>query len=139
MGERYKESPFDAIFCSDLKRAYQTATIAFVFDPKLIFSDWRLRECHYGQYTQSPNTEVDTEKLKHISEPFLDGESYVQVMDRMASFLSDLKTRWDGKRVLIVGHRGTHYALDHFIGNKPLEDCVREVFVWQPGWTYELQ
>lgn len=139
LGKRYNRDELAAIFCSDLKRAYQTATIAFDYDPRNIFMDWRLRECDYGQYTQSPSEEVEKEKLKHLEIPFVDGESYVQVMDRMASFISDLKIYWEGKKVMIIGHRGTHYALEHFINNKPLEACVGEVFKWQPGWQYELK
>ncbi|MES2970731.1 MAG: histidine phosphatase family protein [Patescibacteria group bacterium] len=139
MGRRYADNPFDAIFCSDLKRAYQTATIAFDFNPRLIFSDWRLRECDYGQYTQASKQEVNGLRSQHISEPFIDGESYNQVVDRVASFLADLKKRWDGKRVLIIGHRGTHYGLDFLINNKPLEQSLAETFTWQPGWQYTLQ
>lgn len=139
LGRRYADSPFDAIFCSDLKRSYQTATIAFAFDPKLIFSDWRLRECDYGQYTQSSSQEVAGLRLQHINAPFDDGESYTQVADRIASFLVDLKKRWDGKHVLIIGHRGTQYGLELIVNNKPLEQSVVEQFTWQPGWQYELQ
>lgn len=139
LGMRYRDEQFDAVFCSDLKRAYQTATIAFEFDPRLIFSDWRLRECDYGQYTQAGRNEVAAEKPKHIMEPFTDGESYAQVMERVASFLTDLKARWDGKRVIIIGHRATRYGLEHFINNKPLEQCMSETFTWQPGWHYTLQ
>ena len=32
MGERYKDDRFDAIFCSDLKRAFRSAEIAFCKD-----------------------------------------------------------------------------------------------------------
>lgn len=38
---------FDIIFCSDLKRARQTAEIAFSNHPNIVY-DSRLRECNYG-------------------------------------------------------------------------------------------
>ncbi len=139
MGRRYEGQKFDAVFCSDLKRAYQTATIAFAYDPRLIFMDWRLRECDYGQYTLASKDEIAALRTTHITEPFTDGESYTQVMERMGSFIADLKARWDGKRVLIIGHRGTHYGLEHFVNNKSLEACLSEKFTWQPGWEYRLQ
>jgi 2,3-bisphosphoglycerate-dependent phosphoglycerate mutase len=139
LGEHYRDANFDAIFCSDLKRAYQTATIAFSFDPHVIYSDWRLREIDYGQYTQSPKPEVKAIRSQYIDKPFIDGESYTQLLDRIASFLADLKIRWEGKKVLVIGHRGTHFGLEHFIANKSIQDCLNEDFTWQPGWNYELQ
>lgn len=139
LGKRYEGKTFAAIFCSDLKRSYQTATLAFDFDPNLIRTDWRLRECDYGQYAQSSKAEVDAGKLSHLDIPFIDGESYAQCMERMASFLADLRAMFDERHVMIVGHRATQYGLEHFINNKPLEQCVSEPWEWQPGWTYKLE
>lgn len=139
MGARYAASNFDAIFCSDLKRAYQTATIAFDFDPKHIFSDWRLREINYGLLSQNPKAEIESGRLNHIADPYDHGESYTQAMERMASFIADLKAQFDGKTVLIIGHRATYFGLEHFINNKPLEQLFSEPWQWQPGWGYELQ
>lgn len=138
LGKRYEGQVFAAVFCSDLKRAYQTATIAFDFDPKLIRTDWRLRECDYGEYSGSSKSEVDAQKLNHIDVPFTDGESYAQCMERMASFLADLRAMFESKQVMIIGHRATQYGLEHFINNKPLEQCASETWQWQPGWIYNL-
>jgi 2,3-bisphosphoglycerate-dependent phosphoglycerate mutase len=138
LGERYAGQHLDAVFSSDLRRANQTATIAFSFDPKLIFADWRLRECDYGDYTGAPKQRVEAMKAAHLQEPFPNGESYQQCIDRMGSFLADLKARWDGKTVMIIGHRATQYGLEHFLNNKTLEQCVSEPWSWKPGWTYQL-
>ena len=139
LGDRYRGQHFDAIFSSDLKRAYQTATIAFDFNPRLIYTDWRLRECDYGQYTQADRNEIDAQRIQHIEVPFADGESYKQCMERMGSFIADLKTIWDGKRVMVIGHRATQYGLEHFINNKTIEQCLTEPWQWQAGWEYQLQ
>ena len=63
MGERYKDDHFDAIFCSDLQRAYKSAEIGFG-DKWPIIQDARLRECNYGDFTQKPSAIVDEEKPK---------------------------------------------------------------------------
>ena len=139
MGARYASSNFDAIFCSDLKRAYQTATIAFDFDPKHIFSDWRLRECDYGLSSQMPKSDIEANRANYIVNPYDHGESYTQVMERMGSFINDLKVLFAGKTVLVIGHRATFYGFEHFIKNKPLEQCFNEPWQWQPGWSYDLQ
>ena len=138
LGQRYADSNYDAIFCSDLKRAYQTATIAFDFDPKHIFSDWRLREINYGDYTQTSKQEIDARRVEHLDTPYANGESYNQVINRMGSFVADLKNQWDGKTVLIIGHRATFIGLEHFLNNKPMQQCLTEAWQWQPGWHYSI-
>lgn len=137
MGERYKNDHFDAIFCSDLKRAVDSAKIGFG-DRWPIMIDKRLRECNYGDFTQHPSAEVDTQKPKRIKEPFPNGESYEQTSARMRLFLDDLKKNFDGKRVMIIGHRATQYGLEHWILGKPLEEVIPAPWHWQPGWTYTL-
>ncbi len=137
MGERYKDSHFDVIFCSDLQRSYKTAEIAF--ENRLpVIKDARLRECDYGDLTQQPSEIVDKEKPQRINVPFPNGESYAETTLRMKSFLEDLLKNYDGKKVLIIGHRATQYGLDNLINGVPLEKLVSKKFIWQPGWTYEL-
>ena len=137
LGERYKDQNFDAIFCSDLQRSYKTAEIAF--ENRLpIIKDKRLRECDYGDLTKHPNEEVEPLKVEHISEPFPNGESYEQTSERMKEFLSELKKNYNGKKVMIIGHRATQYGLEHWINGADLKTLVTTPFNWQPGWIYQL-
>ena len=137
MGERYKDQYFDAIFCSDLQRSYKSAEIGFGNKFKII-QDPRLRECDYGDLTQHPSVEVDAEKPNRINEPFPNGESYEQAAARMKTFLDDLRSNYNGKNVMIIGHRATQYGLEHWIKNIPLNEVIPAPWKWQPGWTYEL-
>ena len=123
LGERRRGEHFDAIFCSDLERSYKTAEIAFG-DTFPIIKDARLRECDYGDMTQAPSDQVDAEKPKRITEPFLNGESYTQTTARMKAFLEDLAKNYEGKRVMIIGHRATQYALENLINGIPLEKII---------------
>lgn len=137
LGERYKGQNFDAIFCSDLQRSYTTAEIAF--DSKFpIIKDKRLRECDYGDLTKHPSSEVDPEKIKRIKTPFPNGESYEQTSQRMKSFLEDLLKNYDGKKVMVIGHRATQYGLEHWIKGLSLEEIISIPWKWQPGWVYTL-
>ncbi len=142
LGARYKDTHFDAIFCSDLQRSYKTAEIAFSESLDVgrlgIIKDVRLRECDYGDMTQSPSAIIDAEKPKRITTPFPNGESYEQTNTRMKEFLDEIAKNYDGKKVMIIGHRATQYALDFYIKNIPLEQLVSTPFKWQPGWKYEL-
>lgn len=137
MGERYKDDYFDVVFCSDLQRAYKSAEIAFG-NKWSIVQDSCLRECDYGDLTQHPSEEVDVEKPKRIHTPFPNGESYIQTTARMKSFLDDLLKNYDGKRVMIIGHRATQYGLDNLINGVSLEQLTSSHFKWQPGWEYKF-
>lgn len=137
LGERYANDHFDVIFCSDLQRSYKTAELAFANQFPIV-KDARLRECDYGDFTRRPSSEVDPEKASRITEPFPNGESYGQTVERMGSFLNDLLLDYDGKHVMIIGHRATQYGLEHWIKGVSVKDAVLALWKWQPGWKYEL-
>ena len=138
LGQRYNLKDFDAVFTSDMERAYKTANIAFDIEPDKLHIDWRLRECDYGDLTQHAKEEVDDLKVNRVSSPFPNGESYEQTSARMKSFLEDLTKFYDGKKVMIIGHRATQYGLQHWIKNISLEEAIAAPWKWQPGWVYEL-
>ena len=139
MGERYGNEHIDAIFCSDSQRSYKTAEIAFADRNFPIIRDKRLRECNYGDFTRQSSEIVDVERPKRIKESFPNGESYEQCAERMASFLNDLYKNYDGKKVMIIGHRATQYGLEHSLGGIPLEQVISAPWKWQPGWIYKME
>ncbi len=127
----------EQIFCSDLKRAYETAQIAFG-DTHKIIRDQRLRELNYGDYNGKPTAIVGPLQKQHFETPFPNGESYEQAEQRMHQFLQEIKEKYPEQTILIIGHRATHYGLDTFTGRRTLEEGVNEKFIWQPYWKYEL-
>jgi 2,3-bisphosphoglycerate-dependent phosphoglycerate mutase len=138
LGQRRQNDGFEAVFSSDLARALQTVTIAFADSRLPIFHDWRLRECDYGEFNRKPTSIVHGRRAEFLDQPYPRGESWRQAVDRVARFLDDLSTRWNGKRVLVVGHVATRWALDHRLHGIPLEDLVKRDFAWQQGWVYRL-
>jgi broad specificity phosphatase PhoE len=70
--------------------------------------------------------------------PYPGGESYRDVIERVRDFLGGLPAEFDGKRVLLVGHSATRWALDHLLDGTPLEWLVGP-FEWQEGWMYSLR
>ncbi len=139
LGERYKDKKFEAIFCSDLQRSYKTAEIAFAGRNFKIIKDKRLRECDYGNFTKYPSEKVDAEKGKRINISFPNGESYENTTERMGSFLEDLLKNYDGKKVIIIGHRATQYGLEYWINGIPLKEIITAPWKWQAGWGYRLE
>ena len=138
LGERYCETCLAAVLCSDLQRSYCTAEIAFAHRDTPIIRDARLRECDYGVFTRRSTELVDRERPHRITAPFPGGESYVQAADRVRSLLRDMVGRYAARRIMLIGHRTTQYALEHWLNGVPLEQAVVAPFQWQPGWTYRL-
>ncbi len=136
LGERRRRDVLAAVFTSDLARAVETAAIAFGDTGISIIQDARLRECNYGRLNGMSVERLQAERARHLDEPYPDGESYRQVVERVGAFLLDLAQCYGGRRVLVIGHSATRWALDHLLGGVPLEHLVAAPFEWQPGWTY---
>ena len=138
LGERRREDGLAAVFTSDLRRAVETAELAFGDTDLPVLHDWRLRECDYGQLNGASTDVVIGQRRDRIATPYPDGESWEQALRRVERFLGDLPPRWDGRRVLVIGHVATRWAFDRVLEGRALEDLVDEDFAWQEGWTYDL-
>lgn len=137
LGERRREG-VDVVYCSDLRRAVQTAEIAFGGSGIPIVTDPRLREVNYGEWNGMPLAKLDAERAAHIDVPFPGGQSYRQVVAQMADLLRDLAARHDGQRIVLIGHAATRYALAVLLGGAALDAEVLGEFHWRAGWTYTL-
>ena len=138
LGMRRRNDNLAAVFTSNLGRAVETATIAFEGAATPILHDWRLRECNYGEWNGRPSNEVHGDRMRFLDTPYPGGESWRQATDRVVGFFEDLHPRWDGKRVLLIGHIATRWGCDRFLKGMPLEELISEEFVWQEGWEYSF-
>ena len=138
LGRRRRANGLVAVFTSDLGRAVETAEIALGGSGLPVYRDARLRECNYGELNGLPADLVKSEQAGRLEEPFVDGESYADVVERVRSFLYDLAHAWDEARVLVIGHSATRFALDHLLRGVPLGDVVGAPFEWQEGWEYTV-
>jgi 2,3-bisphosphoglycerate-dependent phosphoglycerate mutase len=138
LGRRRGDDGIAAVFSSDLARAAQTAAIAFGQSAIPVLLDWRLRECDYGSRNGMAASELRAGRLEHLDQPYPGGESWRQAITRVGRFLTDLPLRWDGCRVLVIGHVATRWGLDHFVDGVPLESLAQEDFAWREGWEYRI-
>lgn len=139
LGDRRRDDDLAAVFTSDLGRAIETAEIAFGDSGIPIHRDWRLRECNYGELNGEPLSRFQGEPPRRIDEPYPGGESYRQVVERVRAFLEDLPPELDGRRIVVIGHAATRWALEHLLEGTPLEELVGAPFQWQEGWEYVLE
>src|SRR5579859_3347816 len=140
LGQHYASKALDAVYCSDLQRATLTAQIAFAERGLPIVPDARLREYDYGDMTRYPVAQVEAEFPRRITEPFPHGESLLMVIQRVGAFLRDVLQQYDGKTIVVIGHRATRYGLEYWCGDASLEEIVRTPWQWReiPIWRYEL-
>ena len=136
LGARRRGDSIDAVFTSDLRRAVETAEIAFARSGIPLYQDWRLREINYGELNGMPRSQLESERARRIDDPFPGGESWRDALARVRGFLEDLATDHDGGRVLLIDHVATRWALDHYVLVVPLEELVHTPFAWQEGWEY---
>ena len=138
LGSRRAGDGIAAVFCSDLRRAVQTAELAFDGSGVPLLLDWRLRECDYGEQNGMPAAQLHAGRPSHLDVPYPGGESWRQAVARGERFLADLPARWEGKRLVVIGHVATRWALDHALRGAGVEDLMAQDFDWRPGWSYVL-
>jgi broad specificity phosphatase PhoE len=132
MGLELSEVPLDAIYSSDLRRAFETAQI--VRDEILsaagklheVITDSRLREMHFGMIEgmsyeeamllDSVSVTAWYDQMETIPPPG-GTESALQVQERVVDFMNEIGQK-GFQRVLIVTHGGTIRSWRSFIEKK---------------------
>ena len=136
---RERKDAFDIIFTSDLKRAIDSSKLAFPDVEKI--TDKRLRECNYGDLDGKHKSLVIYEE--HVEDKFPNGESLIDVENRMREFIEFLKENYDGKTVGIVAHRAPQLALEVITKGISWDEANkndwRKTGDWQPGWEYIIK
>jgi len=110
---KLKDYPLDAIFSSDLKRAYETAEIVGTYHDLKIQKSSLLREKSFGEMEGKLKDEVLRAHPKYfLPEGGVDwaytlpgGESWDEVWKRIKRFFDNLKQQ-ELRNVLVVGHGG---------------------------------
>ncbi|MCQ2413182.1 MAG: histidine phosphatase family protein [Clostridia bacterium] len=113
--EQLANVPFDAIYSSDLLRAYRTAEPHLDFHPLEIFKNDGLREFYTGDFEGVQN-DILKEKFPDIfpdywknsfgNYSFPNGETVVSGAARFARTLTEIALAHDGQTVLVTSHAG---------------------------------
>ena len=77
--------------------------------------------------------------LAECTRPIQVGRAGARRTAPVARFVADLRFRWEGDRVLVIGHVATVWGLDRFIAGSDLSELVAAEFVWQEGREYRLE
>ena len=123
LAARLAETPLDAIYSSDLRRALETAEIVAAGRGLPIGTDPRLREIDVGAWEGLTGDEV-AERFPDGARP--DGESLEAFRDRVVGTLSAIGESHDGATVLVVAHGGCARTVQRVLLGEPLptlENC----------------
>jgi broad specificity phosphatase PhoE len=141
LGRHCAHLSFDAIFCSDLKRAVQTAQIAFA--GRKVVLDVRLREMNYGVLNGRPSEEFGSDEFECIHTRYTSGERCLDVEERVRRFLEEGVLAYRNGHIAVVSHKYPQLAMEVVCGNRTWEEAIlrdwRNEGKWQPGWHYCVQ
>lgn len=130
--ERIRTIEFDAVFCSGLARALETARLVLAGRNVPIVQDLRLNEMNYGQWEGKTHAEILAEPDNHWHDwaqdpdgwrPGGTGELASELVARVTSFLFDVME--PGRTVLAVAHHTTGRLLIAHTLEMPLANYRR--------------
>jgi broad specificity phosphatase PhoE len=116
LAEQLRETPFDAVYASDLKRAHETAVILAEPHGVPVVADPALREIDIGSWSGLTRAEID-ERFPNGERP--DGETREQHAERVLAAVERIARANLGRRILIVAHGGVVRALHDVISEEP--------------------
>jgi broad specificity phosphatase PhoE len=118
-----RETPFDAVYASDLRRAFETAEILAAPHDVPVVADPGLREIDVGSWSGLTRAEL-AQRFPNGDRP--DGESRGEHAARVLAAAERIARRHPGGRILLVTHGGTMRALRSHVSDEPfhpIENC----------------
>lgn len=121
---------FDAIYSSDLQRAWHTAGAIAAHAPHPVRPEPRLRERHYGIFQGLTYDEAAARhpeayarfKGRDLEHPIPgEGESLADFADRVNAALTQIARHHRGQQVLVVTHGGVLDIAHRLAAGKPLD------------------
>ena len=136
LARRLASLSIDVAYCSDLKRAFETAELALGERDIVMNQTPRLREYHKGAYEGLTFSEIKAQfpsEYHRYTEKDLDyapegGETTRGVSARMAGIFGEIKAKHLNETVLVVGHGGSLRAGMVSLFRMPLEGNWSFVF-----------
>ena len=115
-GELLKNYRFDAVYCSSLRRARQTAQLAYPQADAI--PDDRLMEWCFGEIEGMVPSEYGTrfrDCWQFGVEPIPDGETIEDLIGRVGEFVEEINAEHPNGTVLVVAHGGVSAALQLYL------------------------
>lgn len=120
---KIKELKFDYLYVSPLQRAIDTATIATKYHQIEMIKEPRIQEINFGIYEGvSRDYPGFLENKMNLAFRYPNGESFVELCQRVYNFLDETKDLWTNKNVLLVCHGAVCRAINTYFNDMSNED-----------------
>jgi broad specificity phosphatase PhoE len=116
LSDELRATAFDAVYSSDLRRAFETAEILAAPHDISVVADEGLREIDIGSWSGLTRTEID-ERFPDGKRP--DGETHEQHGARVRAAVIRIAREHLGGRILLVTHGGTIRSIHDVISDVP--------------------
>lgn len=150
LARRLVNEKVGASYASDLKRAWETASIIEMKIGTGIIPEPRLREMNFGVFegltfheAQVRHPDIMAAWLKDYNQPPPDGEQLNVFSARVMSFLDDLQKKHSDQTILIVAHGGPLSEMIRLVLGLPSERrwsfamdnaSLSELILGEPGY-----
>lgn len=145
-----KDIMVDAIYSSDLQRAFNTAEPIALATQLQITQDARLRERHFGDFEgktwsdideHSPEVSIKWKERDPVWRPGEGAESLYDLDARVKAVVSELANRHLGSQIVLVSHGGVMDILYRWATGQDIqaprtwsiENAVINRLLWTPG------
>ena len=127
--EKLENETFDLILCSPLIRARQTADIINKERKVKIIYDERLIERDFGEFEGKYIKEYNVDEFWSYlqNKKYQKVENIREFLDRVYSFLDEIKEKYKNKNILIVAHAGISVAVECYFNGIPKDDKLVEI------------
>ena len=116
LAEELRETAFDAVYASDLRRAFETAEILAAPHAVPVVADAGLREIDIGSWSGLTRSQIE-ERFPDGKRP--DGETHEQHGTRVRAAVMRIAREHLGERILLVTHGGTIRSIHDVISDVP--------------------
>jgi broad specificity phosphatase PhoE len=133
LAERLRQTEFDALYSSDLRRALDTAKVIALVRGLPVRVDRELREIDIGAWSGLTRAQIE-ERFPGMERH--DGEASDAFDARVVGVLRRIAAAHPGGSVLVVTHGGVVRALDRHLsgeGRDVLENCETAAFRYEDG------
>jgi alpha-ribazole phosphatase len=124
----------DAIYSSPLSRSVALASKLSIYYHLNIIYDVRLKELNFGEWELKSWNDIDPNSLQTWMDDYInvrcpDGESYLDLADRVRSFTTELLNH-NFSKVIIVTHHGVMKAMHSVLMNVNLKASMECKFAF---------
>jgi len=142
LAQKFQDEKFDAVFCSDLKRAKDTLNYFSHAKEKVIYTD-KLREKSWGKHEGMSFDEIISQgeiEYKNFLQwiKALDGEDYNSFQSKIKEFFLTYLPMQKKENILIITHAGVIKTFISIIENISIEEAFSSKISYGSYYVYTI-